>query len=57
MFHKSFKREVYVTLKVKDYATPVVYKSKLTKFSKISNPILVVSKYSDGVFKVTYDTF
>src|SRR6266508_6819895 len=41
------KREVLITLEVKDYATPVVCKNSLTDFRRKSNPILVVSKCSD----------
>ncbi len=44
------KCEVYVTPKVKDYATPVVNKNSLTDFSNVSNPTLIVSKYSDTIF-------
>ncbi len=49
------KREVLVTPEVRDYATPVVCKNSLTDFSSVSNPTLVVSKYSDVIlckFKV-----
>ncbi len=49
------KWEVLVTLEVRDYATPVVYKNSLTNFSSVSNPTFVVSKYSDIIsckFKV-----
>jgi len=43
------KCKVYVTPEVKDYVTPVVYKNSLTNFSSISNPILVINKYSDVI--------
>ncbi len=43
----SSKHEVHITSKVKDYAIPVVYKSKLTKSSSISNLTLIVSKYNN----------
>jgi len=43
------KREVLVTLEVRDYATPVVCKNSLTDFSSESNPTLVVSKCSDVI--------
>ena len=49
------KCKVYVIPKVKDYATSVVYKDSLINFSSISNPTLVVNKYSDIIpskFKV-----
>ncbi len=49
------KWEVLVTPEVRDYATPVVCKNSLTDFSSVSNPTLVVSKYSDVIlckFKV-----
>jgi len=49
------KGEVLIIPEVKDYAIPVVYKNSLTDFSNVSNPILVVSKYSDIIpykFKV-----
>jgi len=41
--------EVRSTLvsEVKDYATLVVCKNSLINFSSISNPILIVNKYSD----------
>ncbi len=38
-----------VTPKVRDYATPVVSENILTDFSSVSNPILVVSKYSNVI--------
>ncbi len=44
------KREVHITPKVKDYATPIVCKNNLTDFNSISNPILIVSKCSDIIF-------
>ncbi len=43
------KREVLVTSKVKDYATPVVSENSLTDFSSVSNPNLIVSKCSDVI--------
>ena len=43
------KREVLITLEVRDYATPVVCKNSLTDFSSISNPTLIVSKCSDVI--------
>ena len=49
------KREVLVTLEVRDYATPVVCENSLTDLSSESNPTLVVSKCSDVIsckFKV-----
>ncbi len=45
----SRKCEIYVTPKIKDYATLVVYKNSLTDFSNISNLTLEVSKYSDVI--------
>ncbi len=51
----SRKREVHITPEVKDYATSVVSKNNLTDFSSVSNPTLIVSKYSDVIpskFKV-----
>jgi len=38
---------MYIIPVVKDYAIPVVCKSSLTQFSSVSNPTLVVNKYSD----------
>ncbi len=38
------KCEVYIILEVKEYVTPVVYISQLTKTSNISNLTLEVSK-------------
>ncbi len=45
----SRKCKVHVTPEVKDYTTSVVSKSKLTKFSSISNLTLIVSKCSDVI--------
>jgi len=45
----SKKHEVHVISEIKDYATPVVSKSSLTQSSSISNPTLVISKYSDVI--------
>ncbi len=41
------KCEVHITPKVNDYATLIVCKNSLTDFSNVSNPTLIVSKYSD----------
>jgi len=41
------KWEVFVTPEVRDYTTLVVCKTNLTDFSNVSNPTLVVNKYSD----------
>ncbi len=52
---REVKREVYVTLEVKNYIIPVVCKNSLTDFSSVSNPTLVISKCSDIIsckFKV-----
>ncbi len=43
------QREVLVTSKVRDYATPVVCKNSLTDFSSRSNLTLVVNKCSDVI--------
>jgi len=43
------KREVLITPEVRDYATPVICKNSLTDFSSVSNPTLIVSKYSDVI--------
>ncbi len=40
-------REVLVTPKVRDYATPVVCKNSLTDCSSVSNSTLIVSKCSN----------
>jgi len=40
-------RKVHVTPEVSDYITPVICKNSLTDFSSVSNPTLVISKYSD----------
>jgi len=44
---REIKREVHITLKVKNYATSVVCKNSLTNYSSVSNLTLVVSKCSD----------
>ena len=38
-----------ITPEVKDYVTLVVCKNSLTDFSSVSNPTLVISKYSDVI--------
>ena len=43
----SRKHEVHVTLKVKDYATPIISKSKLIESSNISDLTFVVNKCND----------
>ena len=43
------KREVHITLEVKDYTILVVCKNSLTNFSRVNNPTLIVSKCSDVV--------
>ncbi len=43
------KREVLVTPKDRDYATPVVCKSSLINFSNERNPTLVISKCNDVI--------
>ena len=43
----SRKYEMHVTLKVKDYATPIISKSKLTESSNVSDLTFVVSKCND----------
>ncbi len=45
----SRKYEMHITSEVRDYTTPVVCKNSLTDFSSISNPTLVISKYSDVI--------
>jgi len=46
---KKVKREVYVTPKIKNYATSVVCKNSLTKSNSISNSTLVISKCNDVI--------
>ncbi len=45
----SRKHKIHVIPKVKDYATSIVCKSRLIQSSSISNPTLVVSKYSNVI--------
>ncbi len=40
----SRKCEIYVITEDKKYIIPVIYKSKLTKSSNISQPTLIISK-------------
>ncbi len=49
------KREMLVTSEVRNYATPVDCKNRLTNVSSISNSTLVVSKCSD-VFSCKFKT-
>ncbi len=51
----SRKYKMHITPKVKDYIIPVVCKNGLINFRSISNPTLIVSKYSNVIpskFKV-----
>ncbi len=51
----SRKHEVHVIPEVRDYTTLVVCKNSLTNFDSVSNPTLVINKYSDIIpckFKV-----
>jgi len=51
----SRKCKMHVTPEVKDYTTLVICKNSLTDFISVSNPTLIVSKYSNIIsckFKV-----
>ncbi len=43
------KREMLVTLEVRNYTTLVVCKNSLTNFNSVSNPTLIVNKCSDVI--------
>ncbi len=43
------KHKMHITPKVKDYATLIVCKNSLIDFSNISNPTLIVNKYSNVI--------